>query len=335
MSTETILVSETNANEDKTELAPQKVGSSQQGEKQKYRIMKVYADSEADDYRAVVHFENGETATFTDLKKGIIDLERMMDDESIMRFRYDLVIFLKNGQFDSELVTPYAQLNPQNVEDKPETKKPAYVGIEIPADDGDERCVVRFSDGTWRSLRNFEDFNQLCRDLNPVSADRFMTHVNDFQQEGQLQYLLPNSKTQPYPKDVVDEQAEQGRHAKTKELDDRKKDLKERGLRLQVARFSNFGLALAGLSYLIPAGNDEWNYFFSEMSDKEMTIKISVNTSFGKEIASQVINPEDLMGQDLSEEEAELQADREQFFSDCAKYASEFDEDRRQRQSKK
>lgn len=302
-----------------SEPNPKDMGSGVQ--KEKYKTITVYRDDDYDDYRATVHFEGGATASFSNLKQGIIRLEKIMDDESIKKFRVDLVGLLTIGEFDAELQAPgLTEPDPRDVANEKETRKLVYSFVTGTHNDGE--CFVNFLGGTSRVIRNFEDFNQVCRDLDETSAGRFMDNVNQLQQQGKLQYLLPNSHTKPY---VVDEQVEQDRQAKMKELDDQYENLKKRRVELQLKGLSNFTLAQGVIDNLTEGleNNKELNPIFNELSRRGMSINITVFSHLDDdEVANLSLHPSKLFMPDMSKEEAELDADNKKFVSDCKKLMS-------------
>jgi hypothetical protein len=315
---------ETNSEkEDHAQSNPVNLGNTGGDVKQKYKCIEIYKDDYIDEYLAVVYFEDGGKVSFSNLKQGIGYLEGLLDEESIPKFRSDVVGFLKVGGFDADLLVPgLGQASHQNGDSKMEGQKLGYSHIYLHTDNGGQSGIVHFSDKTVHGVRNFEEFNQICRLLDSDSAERFMSEVADLQKMGKLQDLLPNSQT---GEDL---------QAKTAELDNQLKDLQERNIQLQIKSLSNFTLAQSVIDNLMWALEDkkDLNPIFYELTRRKMSINLTIFSHLDdEEVVSLSVEPYKLVMPDVSKEQAALDADYKKFTKDSEKLVRELVEDRRKR----
>jgi len=236
-----------------------------------------------------------------------------MDDESAPRFREDISVLHSSGKFDNLLHPEQDQPNPQNVGKEQEVIKVlGYSHIELHTGNGGQSGTVHFSNGTMQGVRDFNVFNWICRSLLDVeSSVRFMDEVSVLQKEGKLRYLLPRNSDQPNSQDVDKERVEQNRQAKVNQLEDQLQDLLLEERAVQAEGLNYYTLANVVASHMLSGlDNSELDPIFIEMNNRGMTIRIIVDKADDdddeREVLQQIINPRNLISQDVSDKEDRL-----------------------------
>ncbi len=181
---------------------------------------------------------------------------------------------------------------------------------------------------TWR-VNDFDGMDYLCQKMDDDSAQKFRDDVAKTHAKGWLEDLLAPEILHELRAKQQQKQQEQQRFAE--DLLNRAKKLGDRDVLLRMSKLSNHTLTKSAVDAmrdgLNKAGIPE--LFVQEMAKRGILFVISVVVNAdiddldlrnGRKIVNQIINPEDLIQNELSKEDAELDDDYKQLQSDIAEF---------------
>lgn len=221
-----------------------------------------------------------------------------------------------NGEPTTATATEFEE--GQTTEPRQETK--LKFGAIIPCVDCGKHGTVYFvGNEAKEGANNFDDIDRICRMMDDESVQKFRSVVTRLQDQGKLEDLLA-----PEIREEKRRQAQlrqQRLEDSRQNLLDRLKNLDEDAARVQAAGLSNHALAMTVIDHLTEALSKAGlkEAILDEMSERDMDIRVSVTIDDDRQVVNLVINPQDLIREDVSDGRAAMKADLMDIMNEATK----------------
>jgi hypothetical protein len=280
---------------------PHNVGKEQKDRKLGYSHIELHADNGGQS--GIVHFSDGSMRGVRDFKEFNLVCRSLLDFESAVRFMDEVNSIQKEGKLQYLLPRNPDQPNPQDVDKENTETKLQYERIEL--SENRKWCKVYFVGGNWNWVNTFRHIEHNRLQMDDESAELFLEDIAKFKSQGVLTDLLSLEEVSAY------EQAWHDREVKINELENQLQDLLLEERELQAEGLSYHTLANVVASHMLSGlNNSELDPIFIAMSNRGMTIRIVVDKADDDddepEVLQQVINPRNLISQDVGDKEERL-----------------------------